>query len=132
MGENNFGIDFDGNEQRIYCLADDGTNNVGTFDYDGYGWVYLCLTFDGSQLNPANRLKLYLNGSLVILSSSTPGNMPATLPTAASLGFPSIGFGFGGDGPNGSYYAGIYDDLQVFDTTLLLPQVQAIYEAGAQ
>lgn len=122
----NFAIQAQGDEQNIYITLSNGTGTNFQYPWNGaiYGWHHYCATFDGTQ--PAtSRLCLYVDG--VLFSPGAPTSAcPTTLPLAAELGGPVLGYDFDGDN------LCEYDDFQLFTVTLTAAQVQANYLAGAQ
>jgi hypothetical protein len=132
-GNNGIFLDANDNENLTYFIVSSGGVVTDCTAGPGLliGWYNWIMTFDGTQTGPTNVLKGYLNG---VPQELTPvdTSYSSALSSAANLGFLSVGKGFGGDGPNGFYYAGEYADMQVFNVTLTAAQAQSIFNAGAQ
>ena len=86
---------------------------VTSFQPIAAGWTHLALTYDGAAM------KVYVNGEVV---SSTPktGNL---VPSATAF--------YLGGRPDGLYYHGFIDEVEVFDRALSAAEIQHIYNAGS-
>ncbi|MBI5150807.1 MAG: LamG domain-containing protein, partial [Candidatus Omnitrophica bacterium] len=89
------------------------------------GWYHVAFVFDGSQTGNANRLKLYLNGSLKTLSFTGSGTIPATLFNGTAT------VQLGGNTAQATYFNGSIDEVAVYDRALTQAEVTARYNAGA-
>jgi hypothetical protein len=140
-GSNEFTIDYDSDEVLFYVFAATGGVTIGGtvdagFLYPYGSFAHCVLTFDGTQSLQSNQLVFYVNGVAQTITWFESSTTLTALPSASALGFPTLGYGHGGndsDNPvTSSTYAGAYGDMQVFDITLTQAQVISIYNAGAQ
>ena len=82
-GTNGIFIQSNTSGEGFVVLAGDG------FDYGGVvtnieAWRYVTLVYDGTLSGDANRLKLYLDGTLQTLTFNGSSSVPATIPTLSS------------------------------------------------
>jgi hypothetical protein len=87
------------------------------------GWNHLVAVYDGSLTN-ANRIKIYLNGS--VLSTTTVGTIPTTSATYTSENF-AVG---GQSGGANSINANI-DEFRIYDYALTSGNITSIYNSGS-
>ena len=83
-------------------------------------WIHLCLVYDGNEVE-ANRIKVYLNNSLINFGSGT-GSTPVTLPTFTQLTI--------GNDIDGSNFEGKIDELSIFNKALNQAEISQIYNNG--
>lgn len=98
---------------------DTAANTWNTFNT----WRHIVMTYDGTQSNPANRVQLYLDGTL--LSTTMSGTIPSALQN--STGSFSIG-SFPGLGRS---LTGAIDQVKLFNRVLSPSEVSAEYAAQA-
>lgn len=65
---------YDGTNNRFYCGINNSSGHAQV-NYTGLGWHHFALTFDGTDSTQANRMKLYVDGTLLAFNggSNTPG-----------------------------------------------------------
>lgn len=85
-------------------------------DFDGNTWVYLAGTYDGTKWN------LYRNGAPVASSAPGVGALPVDL---GDWAVGSIGNGWANN------FAGVVDEVAIYDTALTPAQIAAHYGAAA-
>ena len=85
-------------------------------------WVHATMVFDGSGASNADRLKLYLNGSLQSLTFS------GTIPNSTHVN--SNNMLIGGVDDVGGKFDGRMDEISFFNDPLSADEVAALYNAG--
>jgi hypothetical protein len=118
---------FDFGNGNIYFQSDNTTNsNRGSISNSGLytagSWVHMAQVYDGNATGNANRLKAYVNGSLLNLSFS--GTIPSTTKatTYNTLVGTRIQGGFSLDGQ--------ISKVRIYDTALTQAEITALYTEG--
>ena len=102
------------NTENLYGYTTTGVLPTGS-------WVYVLITYDGSDGTASNRLKVYINDTL----TGTTKN--GTHPTSIRVGG-SFRIGRGGDA---NYTTSLYDEVSIWSRILTLGERAALYNAGA-
>jgi len=119
-GGNNRSFQFmvDGNNPGTYQFYSDSRYDIGPVDDDS--WVHLAATYSDSKIsNPSSNaatLRLYYNGLLANTASIDPLD-------ANNFNLYKLGVNRAGN----SYFAGLIDDVRVYDASLGSNEVLAIY-----
>lgn len=111
----------------MYCLInwisdpDSDPPMYGYYSLSGTGPYHVCLVFDGAGSGNSNRLKLYINGSLV--TNNYNGTVPST------LGVMTQPFTIGRiDGSFDS--TGSKNDIRLFNRAISASEVTTLYNGG--
>ena len=114
------------NDGKMYIDLRNGSTTYGQFDYSTVitagEWFHLAMVFDGSGVDNASKLKLYINGSLQTLSYN--GTLPTS--TNATQGDFTIGTS------QGFVYEwnGYIDEVAIWNKTLTPTEITEIYNSG--
>ncbi|MEK7499467.1 MAG: LamG domain-containing protein, partial [Patescibacteria group bacterium] len=120
----------DGGGDEIYFYIGDGNNgkrtNINALTIGQ--WVHVVGVYDGTQTTVANRINIYVNGSLVT-NVATAGTIPTSIPSATVN--TRIGSRSNGDGGTGAvnFYNGSLDDVRIYNRALGATEVQKLYRA---
>jgi len=86
-------------------------------------WVHAAVVFDGGGASNADKLKLYINGSLQTLAFT--GSIPSTTDTNANSMF------IGTLESTSGYFNGRMDEISIFNNDLSADEVTALYNSGS-
>lgn len=113
--------DFSGTEGLFLAFR----NSTARYAVDTHtAFVYFALVYDGTLSGDANRLKLNINGTFVTLTFVA-GGVPASIETVTDL--PKIG----NAQALARYWAGLIDDLAIYDHALTQDEIDYRYNGGA-
>jgi hypothetical protein len=110
------------NDGAAYFEVGNNTNSYATIGNTSTDWQYLTMVFDGTQTGNSNRLKCYINGSL--LSVSYNGTIPSTSGPSNSVF--SIG---NSQGIGGNYSDGNISQVLIYNRALSTTEVLQNYLA---
>jgi hypothetical protein len=110
------------NDGAAYFEVGNNTNSYATIGNTSTDWQYLTMVFDGTQTGNSNRLKCYINGSL--LSVSYNGTIPSTSGPSNSVF--SIG---NSQGIGGNYSDGNISQVLIYNRALSTTEVLQNYYA---
>ena len=86
-------------------------------------WYHIAITYDGSESVITNGVKMYIDGNLINITSSS-GSTPA------SVNFTNENFVIGAAAQNTNTYGGNISNAAIFNSTLTSTQVTEIYSNG--
>lgn len=109
------------NDGNVYFEVGNGSNSYGVTSNNSTLWQYLTMVFDGTQTGNSNRLKTYINGSLLTLS------YVGTIPS--STGTVNNNLNVGAYLPNSNYSNGNISQVQIYNRTLSAAEVLQNYNA---
>jgi len=110
------------NDGAAYFEVGNNTNSYATIGNTSTNWQYLTMVFDGTQTGNSNRLKCYINGSL--LSVTYNGTIPSTSGPSNSV------FSIGNtQGLGGNYSDGNISVVQIYNRALSAQEVLQNYNA---
>lgn len=123
----------DNNQIRLHRQNDGawvywiGTGSANNFEYGtdavaNNAWGHFVFVFDGSQGTANDRVKVYINGSLMTPLGNV-GTFPTSLPAGASVGAFRVGFA-------GVWSTGDYDELHMYDRAISSTEVTTLYNSG--
>lgn len=100
------------------CTGTDVVTNTTGHPLAGGAWHLVTVVFDGA-LSQANRIKVYVDGTLATVNS---GASPTTTPALSGIGY-ALGARMGNTLP----YKGNVDDLRIYTRALAAADVAALY-----
>ena len=114
------------NDGKMYIDLRNGSTTYGQFDYSTVvtagEWFHLAMVFDGSGVDNASKLKLYVNGSLQTLSYN------GTLPTSTNA--TQADFIIGTSQGFVYEWLGNIDEVSIYSSALNSTQVNELYNSG--
>ena len=110
------------NDGNVYFEVGNGSNSYGVTSNNSTLWQYLTMVFDGTQTGNSNRLKTYINGSLLTLSYV--GIIPP------STGTVNNNLNVGAYLPGSNYSNGNISQVQIYNRALSAAEVLQNYNAS--
>ena len=109
------------NDGNVYFEVGNGSNSYGVTSNNSTLWQYLTMVFDGTQTGNSNRLKTYINGSLLTLSYV--GIIPP------STGTVNNNLNVGAYLPGSNYSNGNISQVQIYNRSLSAAEVSQNFNA---
>jgi hypothetical protein len=110
------------NDGFAYFEVGNASNSYANISNTSTDWQYMTMVFDGTQTGNSNRLKCYINGSLLAVSYS--GTIPSTSGPSNSVF--SIG---NSQGIGGNFSDGNIATTQIYNRALSAAEVTQNYNA---